>query len=194
MKDYLFPDYPSQLYQGYLTSVLLAWINARCVSFALDRIWYKVERESLVTSFLMVTAFSFYLPLGVMGPLVSSKTFKESFTSPAPVLTRAACLDILTQCVRYAVWFSVTDISLYFLYQQALTLHVSINITEISIVYLINTAYNGEQSQLVGRVWYGLLHGAVLPAEVCGDVRHVESPGQDGRGGGPRPPRLHGVT
>ena len=134
MKDYLFPDYPSQLYQGYLTSVLLAWINARCVSFALDRIWYKVERENLVTSFLMVTAFSFYLPLGVMGPLVSSKTFKESFTSPAPVLTRAACLDILTQCVRYAVWFSVTDISLYFLYQQALTLHVSINITDISIV------------------------------------------------------------
>ena len=127
MKNALFPDHASQLYQGYLTSVLLAWINARCVSFALDRIWYKVERETVATSLLMITAYCFYLPLGVMGPLVSSKTFKESFTSPLPPLTKAACLDILTQCLRYAVWFSVTDISLYFLFQQALTLHVSMD-------------------------------------------------------------------
>ena len=94
MKDSLFPTHASQLYQGYLTSVLLAWINARCVSFALDRIWYNVERETAANSLLMLTAFCFYLPLGVMGPLVSSKTFKESFTNPLPPLDKSVCVDI----------------------------------------------------------------------------------------------------
>jgi len=156
MKDYLFPDHPSQLYQGYLTSVLLAWINARCVSFALDRIWYKVEKEGLATSLLMVTAYSFYLPLGVMGPLVSSKTFKESFTTPAPALDRAACLDILTQCVRYAIWFSVTDISLYFLFQQALTLHPDM-VNNLNLWALCGMGYfMGQFFQLKYVVMYGI--------------------------------------
>ena len=128
MKDSMFPDHASQLYQGYLTSVLLAWINARCVSFALDRIWYKVEKETVVTSFLMLTAFCFYLPLGVMGPLVSSKTFKDSFAAPLQPLDRTLCVNILSKSLRYGVWFTVTDVSLYFMYQQALTLHVSIHI------------------------------------------------------------------
>ena len=128
MKDSMFPDHTSQMYQGYLTSVLLAWINARCVSFALDRIWYKVEKETVVTSFLMLTAFCFYLPLGVMGPLVSSKTFKDSFAAPLQPLDRTLCVNILSKSLRYGVWFTVTDVSLYFMYQQALTLHVSIHI------------------------------------------------------------------
>ena len=49
MKDWLFPDYASQMHEGYLTSVLLAWINARCVSFCLDRIWGRVEPEQVLT-------------------------------------------------------------------------------------------------------------------------------------------------
>jgi len=156
MKDSLFPDHSSQLYQGYLTSVLLAWINARCVSFALDRICYKVERESMATSLLMVTAYCFYLPLGVMGPLVSSKVFKESFTAPTPALNKAACVDILSQCLRYAVWFSVTDISLYFLFQQALTLHPAI-VNSLNLWALCGMGYfMGQFFQLKYVVMYGL--------------------------------------
>ena len=62
------------MYEGYLTSILLAWVNARCVSFALDRLWGRTAPEpGLMAGLLNITAFSFYLPLGVMGPLVTSK-------------------------------------------------------------------------------------------------------------------------
>ena len=37
----LLTNWPTR-YQGYLTSVLLAWMNARCVSFSLDRIWGEI--------------------------------------------------------------------------------------------------------------------------------------------------------
>ena len=47
LKDAMFPDHASQMTEGYLTSVLLAWINARCVSFCLDRIWGRVEPEQV---------------------------------------------------------------------------------------------------------------------------------------------------
>eukprot|EP00092_Neocalanus_flemingeri_P032713 GFUD01035582.1.p1 GENE.GFUD01035582.1~~GFUD01035582.1.p1 ORF type:complete len:532 (+),score=158.44 GFUD01035582.1:59-1654(+) len=155
MKDSLFPDHASQLYQGYLTSVLLAWINARCISFALDRIWYKVERETVVTSFLMLTAFCFYLPLGVMGPLVSSKTFKDSFAAPLQPLDRTLCVTVLSSCLRYGVWFTVTDVSLYFLYQQALTLHPSI-VSSLNLWALCGMGYfMGQFFQLKYVVMYG---------------------------------------
>ena len=48
LKDAMFPDHASQMTEGYLTSVLLAWINARCVSFCLDRIWGRVELEQVL--------------------------------------------------------------------------------------------------------------------------------------------------
>lgn len=156
MKDSLFPNHASQLYQGYLTSVLLAWINARCVSFALDRIWYNVERESVANSLLMLTAFCFYLPLGVMGPLVSSKTFKESFTNPLPPLDKTVFVDIMKQSLRYAVWFCVTDVSLYFLFQQALTLHPDI-VNSLNLWALCGMGYfMGQFFQLKYVVMYGL--------------------------------------
>ena len=37
LKNSMFPDHNSHMLEGYLTSVILAWVNARCVSFCLDR-------------------------------------------------------------------------------------------------------------------------------------------------------------
>ena len=126
MKEWLFPDYSSQMHEGYLTSVLLAWINARCVSFCLDRHWSRVEREtSLVSAFIMLTAYCFYLPLGIMGPLVTSKKFKESTEREERALGSRLLLDAMFGFARYGLWLCVTDISTYFTFQQAFTYHVS---------------------------------------------------------------------
>ena len=127
MKESMFQDSASQLYQGPLTSVFLAVMNLRCVSFALDRILYKVERENVFFSFLMLTAFCFYLPLLIVAPQVSSKTFRESFEKPLHSLNYGFWVNVVLQCLRYGLWFIVTDVSLYFIYQQAFALHVSIN-------------------------------------------------------------------
>ena len=130
MKDWLFPDYSSQMHEGYLTSVLLAWINARCVSFCLDRYWSRVEREtSLVEGFTMLTAYCFYLPLGIMGPLVTSKKFKESTEREERPLGSQLLLDTVTGFARYGLWLCVTDISTYITFQQAFTYHVSGGVT-----------------------------------------------------------------
>ena len=127
LKDWIFPDHNSQMYEGYLTAVLIAWINARCVSYCLDRIWGRVEREEGVMSGLvMLTAYCFYLPLGIMGPLVTSKKFKDSFDREPSPLSFRLFFDAIFGAIRYFLWLCVTDISTYITFQQAFTYHVSI--------------------------------------------------------------------
>ena len=128
MKDWLFPDYHSQMNEGYLTSILLAWINARCVSFCLDRYWGRVERETdLMTGFAMLTAYCFYLPLGIMGPLVTSKKFKDGAERAERPLGSELLVDTVFGFARYGLWLVVTDISTFIMFQQSFTYYVSIH-------------------------------------------------------------------
>ena len=54
----------------------------RCVSFALDRIWGDVAREgSHAEGLLHLAAFCFYLPLGIMGPLINSDVFERGLAA-----------------------------------------------------------------------------------------------------------------
>jgi hypothetical protein len=123
----LFPTYDSQMYESYLTSVTSAWINARCVSYSLDRIWGDVSSdESAVTSFAKLTSYCFYLPTGVMGPLITYKKYHDSLWAAVRPLDRGWLRSALLQSFRYLLWFCVTDISLYFFYQQSLALHPNI--------------------------------------------------------------------
>ena len=126
LKDWIFPDQTSQMYEGYLTAVLMAWINARCVSYCLDRIWGRVEREEgVISGLVMLSAYCFYLPLGIMGPLVTSQKFKESFTrEPYPLSFRFQC-DAIFGTIRYFFWLFITDISTYVTFQEAITYHVN---------------------------------------------------------------------
>ena len=196
MKDWLFPDYASQMHEGYLTSVLLAWINARCVSFCLDRYWGRVEREpSLVEGFTMLTAYCFYLPLGIMGPLVTSKKFKEGTERPLRPLGLQLLADTVVGFARYGLWLTVTDISTFITFQQSFTYYVSTLSTALSVLTLLTLLLSSASHSLppppVGPLWDGLRHGPVLPPEVRGDVRHVQPPRQAGRDGGPGPSCLY---
>ena len=136
MKDYIFADKASQYYQGPITSIILLFMNNCCVSFALDRIWNKVEREPVLTSFLMITAYCFYFPLLFCATQVSSKTFKDSFEKPSPPLNISFCVNILIQSIRFGVWFLVTDVSLYFMYQKAFAKYVSRSSTKLFLLCL----------------------------------------------------------
>lgn len=156
-RNYIFSTENSQFYEGYLTSILLAWMNARCVSFSLDRLWNKVEPEdNFWSGYLHLTAYCFYLPLGVMGPLVSSRKFKESLTRTPQTLNKELGSFVVLQTLRYLLWFTVTDISLYFMYQQAFTLHPHL-VNSISLWALCGMGYfMGQFFQLKYVVMYGL--------------------------------------
>ena len=126
IEDWIFSDTTSGRMERYLTSIFLAWVNSRCVSFSLDRIWGRVEREQgLVEGFLMLSAYCFYLPLGIHGPLVTSRTFKKSFTDEVPPLSSKIILHAVIGVLRYLLWTAVAEIFTYILFQGALKYHVS---------------------------------------------------------------------
>ena len=61
----------------------------RCVSYSLDRIWGDVSSdESAVTSFAKLTSYCFYLPTGVMGPLITYKKYHDSLSAAVRPLDR----------------------------------------------------------------------------------------------------------
>jgi len=102
-----------------MTGIMTAWVNIRCVSFCMDRITGRVTREeSLLTSFIGLIAYCFYLPLGIMGPLITSKQFKEGLEKSSPFNLSSVRL-ILIQSLRYLIWIVVTDILLCAFFHQA---------------------------------------------------------------------------
>jgi len=155
LKDHIFHTDEMQMYEGYLTSVLLAWMNARCVSFSLDRIWGLVPPEPTGLAFLHLVSYCFYLPLGIMGPLVSSQTYRESFLRTPPPINRCQMQWMFVQTLRYILWTAVTDLMLFFLFQQALSLHPSV-VNSMNLWALCGMGYTlGQFFQLKYVVMYG---------------------------------------
>jgi len=157
LKSYIFPTYESLLYEGYLTSVINAWINARCISFSLDRIWGEVKSdEGVLESFLKLTAFCFYLPTGVMGPLITYKKFEESLEATPKQMNKSWVLDAFIQSCRYLLWFCVTEASLFFFYQQLFSYHPNL-VERLDLWALSGMGYAlGQFFQLKYVVMYGL--------------------------------------
>lgn len=157
LKSYIFPTYDSLLYEGYLTSVINAWINARCISFSLDRIWGEVPSdEGLIQSFLKLTAFCLYLPTGVMGPLITYKRFEESLHAQPRSVDKAWIVNAVFQSCRYLLWFAVTEASLFFFYQQLFSYYPNI-VEKLDLWALCGMGYAlGQFFQLKYVVMYGL--------------------------------------
>lgn len=159
LKDWIFPDQTSQMYEGYLTAVLMAWINARCVSYCLDRIWGRVQREEgVISGLVMLSAYCFYLPLGIMGPLVTSKKFKDSFDKEPSSLSFRFFFDAIYGILRYFLWLCVTDISTYVTFQQAFTcLYQPHIVNHLSLWALCGMGYAmGQFFHLKYVVMYGI--------------------------------------
>ena len=75
---------------------------------------------------LALSAYCFYLPLGIMGPLVTSRAFKQSFSRAPPPLSLQLVGEAGLGLARYGLWFLVTEVSTFITFQQALAYHVSI--------------------------------------------------------------------
>ena len=75
---------------------------------------------------LALSAYCFYLPLGIMGPLVTSRAFKQSFSRAPPPLSLQLVGEAGLGIARYGLWFLVTEVSTYITFQQALAYHVSV--------------------------------------------------------------------
>ena len=63
----LLTNWPTR-HQGYLTSVLLAWMNARCVSFSLDRIWGEITKSHNSSTNILYLYFVFDEEMEIFPP------------------------------------------------------------------------------------------------------------------------------
>ena len=126
LKHFMFPDFSSKMLEGYITNILMGFINARCISFSLDRILYREKQDGAITGLGKMIAFCVYLPLVVMGPLVKSSAFKQSFEKLPEMKDLKFVKKIFIQTLRFSFWFLVTEISLCFIYQGAFSKQVII--------------------------------------------------------------------
>jgi len=111
----------SDRWSEYITHIMAAWVSCRCVSFCLDRIWKNVEREkSVFTALVNLTAFCFYLPLGIMGPLITSKQFKEAIEKSSS-FNKQYVFFTVTQAFRFLFWYLTIEIFLCIFYQNAIS-------------------------------------------------------------------------
>ena len=64
----------------YVTTVIMFWVNSRCVSYCLDNIWGDVIEEedvSEIWKFMQMISFCFYIPLCISGPLITYKDYQK---------------------------------------------------------------------------------------------------------------------
>lgn len=98
-------------YPAYIASVCFAWINSRCLSFCLDMIWGEVSpSQSAFKNFVNLLAYTFYLPLSIMGPLVNYKEFYNGVSFYYIILYIEALLFIV--CLWYSVFISLSLLQL----------------------------------------------------------------------------------
>ena len=72
----------------YVTTVIMFWVNSRCVSYCLDNAWGDViedETSSKTWQFLEMATFCFYVPLCISGPLISYKDYKEGVSNETEI-------------------------------------------------------------------------------------------------------------
>ena len=76
--EFLLPTVYEDFTKHFLGHVSFAWINLRCMSFCLDRIWNDVPRSgSMFQELIHMLSYCFYLPIAVGGPVINYKAFYD---------------------------------------------------------------------------------------------------------------------
>ena len=106
----------------YVIYVTWYWVNSRCVSFCLDRIWKEVEPSSKgkLHDLIEMLAYCFYLPTNISGPIMIYKDFNEGFNKGYQEWTMKRLGQFLVQVVRYSFWLLIGHLLLHVFYQSSI--------------------------------------------------------------------------
>jgi len=105
----------------YMCHVTWAWINARCLSFCLDKIdgVVKDPDNSKLDDFIDMVCHSLYLPSAVSGPIIVYRKFHKGMRSDYRPWTMERLSNFVMQICRYAFWWFFIELSLHFFHQNA---------------------------------------------------------------------------
>ena len=113
--------------EEYVCSVTWFWVNCRCISFCLDRIWGEVEPKSAkVHDLIEMFTFCFYLPVNISGPIMIYKDFHDGFHADYKHWTWQRLFNFLLQVMRYSFWFLFAHLILHYFYQSLMRYDMSI--------------------------------------------------------------------
>ena len=108
--------------ENYVAQVTWCWVNSRCVSFCLDRIWKEVEPSSKgkIHDIVEMFAYCFYLPINISGPILIYKDFHVGFNKDYQPWTMKRLIHFFLQILRYSFWFLIAHVMLHFFYQSSI--------------------------------------------------------------------------
>ncbi|RWS15907.1 protein-cysteine N-palmitoyltransferase HHAT-like protein, partial [Dinothrombium tinctorium] len=112
IKNYLLLDED----QSFLFEVSVAWLNARCLSFSIDRI----HKTSLTFhDFLLITSYCLYLPSFFTGPINDYLSFVSNITNESTHQSSHTMRRSLLNIARYLFWALILDMLLHFVYSSS---------------------------------------------------------------------------
>ena len=114
--------------EEYIIYVTWYWVNSRCVSFCLDRIWKEVKpsEKGKHHDLIEMFAYCFYLPTNISGPIMIHKDFHDGFNRDYQAWNIKRFGYFVLQILRYASWFVIGHLILHFFYQSSIRYHMDI--------------------------------------------------------------------
>ncbi len=95
------------------------WINLRCVSFCIERLWSNDDDvKSLSEDAQSLFAYAFYLPTVATGPIVNYDKFQVALNGEDKKWNSTKFLQTF---LRYAFWFIVAELVFHCFYFSALS-------------------------------------------------------------------------
>ena len=114
--------------EHYIFTVAWAWLNLRCISFCLDRIWMKVIPLSKfkIDSFIQMLAYCFYIPVNISGPIILFRDFHKIFNKQYETWSLNRMIRFAMQVFRFSFWLLFGHLIIHFFYFSSFTYNMDI--------------------------------------------------------------------
>ena len=114
--------------EHYIFTVAWAWLNLRCISFCLDRIWMEVSPLSKLKmdNFIRMLAYCFYIPVNISGPVILFRDFHKGFNKQYEKWSLNRMINFSMQVLRFSVWLLSGHLIIHFFYFSSFTYNMDI--------------------------------------------------------------------
>ncbi|XP_036149244.1 protein-cysteine N-palmitoyltransferase HHAT isoform X2 [Monomorium pharaonis] len=104
----------------YVLTLILCWIHLKSISHNMDSIDNQFVSSN---NFIQKLAYCLYLPTLFLGPLILYHEFVESINRQQQYWNCQKLLTFILNLVRYIFWLYFTELSLHFVYVNAIQYH-----------------------------------------------------------------------
>ncbi|XP_014210210.1 protein-cysteine N-palmitoyltransferase Rasp [Copidosoma floridanum] len=109
----------------FLLTTAICWIQLRSISYSLDSInsYKHIHVYGFFKDLIQNIAYCLYLPTLFLGPIILYHQFTDGIRKPFTRWGKEKLQRTILNLVRYTFWMYFTELSLHFLYFNALRFH-----------------------------------------------------------------------